>query len=121
MSLWNSNVGKLEVNKIYTLRKMKIEAYPPEAEHKHLQFIGATSLVTRSELAPFFANIRLSDASWSGEIIGFEEAMVYKSCSKCMKRVVDTCVVCKEAVVPNDFRVSTLELISVRVSVHIRI
>ena len=106
MSLWNQNTDRLLDGKIYTLRRFKVERYPANATVRHLQFIGQTEVVIRDELATPFNDVTLSDYTWVGELVGFEDTYTYQSCSKCLKKLsTDTCATCKEEIIPNDFKV----------------
>ena len=106
MSLWGTNSKRVTTGTVYCFSRIKIENWPRNATHRHLQLLRETQVVPRGELAEIFSEIAYSDTTLTGTCVGFEDILVYSSCVVCKKRQSgDACGPCKANVITNDFKV----------------
>ena len=107
MSLWGRNVERVQTGTVYGITTVKVEDWPKESTHRHIQLIRDSSIIARGELAEAFVDISVSDAIIGGTLVGFEDLMLYRSCLVCKRRQSgDTCVPCQSPLLLNDFKVS---------------
>ena len=105
---WNTNIGKLELGKVYSTKKIKVENYPDDSPVHHLALLNQGNLQHRPDLEEHFKDIVISDRTIENvELIGCENIYMYVSCSKCFRKLVEEkCMRCNEPAIPNDFKVS---------------
>ena len=109
MSLWGRNADRVSVNNVYGISRVKIENWPREGTHRHIQLLRESNVIPRGELAEIFAGVTYSDAIVTGTLIGFEDIYVYRSCLACKRRQSgDRCTPCDSALLLNDFKVSMM-------------
>ena len=107
MSLWGHNIEKIQVGTVYNFARVKVEDWPKNATHRHIQIVRDSVVIPRGELAEIFADVTYSDAILNGVLVGMEDLYLYKSCTTCKRRQSgDTCSPCGSPVLKNDYKVS---------------
>ncbi len=97
LSAWNRKIDLFQLNKIYAIRNVKVENFPPNQEKKYLSTMQNTSVTEMTDVESF-CNISMSDRTLKGKCIGVTQFYFYFSCPICCKKIADknnnTCSFC---------------------------
>ncbi len=105
LSAWNKKIELFEVNKVYQIRNVKVENYPPNQEKKYLSTMQNTSVHEENDDVDVFANISVADDVIEGRCLGVTQFYFYKSCPNCCKKLTDSSNVCSSCAQEYNFAI----------------
>ncbi len=105
LSVWNKKRDLFEVDKVYQIRNLKVENFPPNEEKKYLSTMQNTSVLEETDNIDIFENISVADAKVEGVCVGVTQFYFYLSCPSCSKKISDNTNVCSSC--KEEFQFST--------------